>query len=148
MENNDYIFIPEVDKCVLSFCKRHGTIVEIPKYIISNYGTRFVVASINPREDPNPRPAGGIFVNPDIVREIFIPASVKVLGYGCFMNCSSLEKVSFENGCVLTEVGTNVFNGCSSLRECVLPITHTTSINEYDIRCHINITRRYMDNGQ
>jgi hypothetical protein len=41
--------------------------------------------------------------------EMIIPASVEVLGFGCFYECRSLSFVTFESGSRLHEVGQGAF---------------------------------------
>lgn len=55
------------------------------------------------------------------LKHIEIPASVSVLGIGCFEKCHSLLYVSFESGSRLTIINARAFNNCTNLREIEIP---------------------------
>lgn len=61
------------------------------------------------------------------LREINIPSSVQIIqsknaNDGCaFYQCVSLERVTFGENSVLTEIQSEAFNGCTSLKEITLP---------------------------
>jgi hypothetical protein len=44
------------------------------------------------------------------LREIVIPASVEVLGEECFLGCTLLQSITFEQGSRLREVGRSAFS--------------------------------------
>ena len=52
---------------------------------------------------------------------IIIPDSVQAINEGIFYSCTSLTKVSYQDGCELEEVCPSVFNGCTSLKELTIP---------------------------
>lgn len=65
------------------------------------------------------------------LKSITIPKTVTYIGDnkasvntdGVFFNCSSLEKVTFENGSVLKQIGNHAFNKCTKLTAISLPET-------------------------
>lgn len=57
------------------------------------------------------------------LRSIEIPATVQSIEKNTFQNCTTLESVSFEEGSVLTTLGTNVFGGCTALTSVELPVS-------------------------
>jgi hypothetical protein len=50
-----------------------------------------------------------------------IPASVVILGTGCFSGCSSLAKLTFEGGSRLSQIAELAFADCSSLKSMFIP---------------------------
>ena len=54
-------------------------------------------------------------------KEIEIPASIEEIGAQCFLNCSSLSKVTFSNEGNLKRIGKEAFSGCLNLREIEIP---------------------------
>lgn len=80
----------------------------------------------------------GAFYNATMLKEVKIPASVKIIGiedddasltntnkYGAFQNCINLKSVVFESKSLLERVGYATFADCSNLAEIVLPDTTT-----------------------
>ena len=61
------------------------------------------------------------FSHCDNLTSVKIPASVSALGDNAFWNCKNLTSVSFEEDGKLTEIGSSVFAGCSSLANVELP---------------------------
>ena len=53
------------------------------------------------------------------VKEVQIPASIKVIGKTAFYGCVSLSSVYFYNG--VSEIQAGAFYGCSSIKELTLP---------------------------
>lgn len=51
--------------------------------------------------------------------EIYIPSSVKKIGYGCFKDCTYLKKVTIEEG--ITEIEGWAFYGCNALESIEIP---------------------------
>lgn len=54
---------------------------------------------------------------------IELPDSVSLIDQGAFMNCTSLEKVTFGSGSTLTSIGGSAFKATSSLSTILLPET-------------------------
>ena len=74
----------------------------------------------------------GPFYKCTALTEVRIPAAVTSLGSGLFEGCSSLKKVTFQNGSKLKLITasdwnstTGPFSGCSALEQIVLPDTVT-----------------------
>ncbi len=79
--------------------------------------------------------AGGVFVIPEgateigafafqkqvDIKEIRIPATVRSIGEGAFLNCAGLQKVTFAEGSELTLLGKSAFARCTSLTSIELP---------------------------
>ena len=65
----------------------------------------------------------GFFSGNTGLREVYLPASVREIGYQAFQGCSTLLKVHLQEG--VTSLGSEAFNGCSSLREMPVPGTLT-----------------------
>lgn len=98
----------------------------------------------------------GAFYNASMLKEINIPASVKVIGiddsdasltntnkYGAFRNCVSLEKVVFDEYSTFEILGYSTFEDCIKLKEIVLPETTkyigTSAFSHCDSLLNINI---------
>lgn len=64
------------------------------------------------------------------IKKIIIPKTMKTINDYAFYNCYNLTEVEFANGCVLSTLGTNVFNSCRSLKDINLP-NGITLIPEY-----------------
>jgi hypothetical protein len=62
------------------------------------------------------------FVNCSVMRSIYIPASIEILGDSCFGRCSSLFQITFESGSKLTRIGQEPFQYCSSLTIICIPV--------------------------
>jgi hypothetical protein len=56
-----------------------------------------------------------------------IPASIEIIGDGCFRGCTSLSRLDFESGSRLTRIGEASFRECSSLTSICIP-AHVTAI--------------------
>lgn len=54
-------------------------------------------------------------------KEIKLPASLKVIGEDAFLECSFLEKVSFQKGSQLNTIGYGAFQSCTDLKSITLP---------------------------
>lgn len=68
------------------------------------------------------------FYHASMLREVELPASLRVLSEGswldgAFVGCTSLEKVTFESGCQLEEIGCFAFFMCENLRTINIPDT-------------------------
>lgn len=53
--------------------------------------------------------------------ELTLSAGVTSLGSRCFADCAKLQRVTFAEACSLTELPSEAFAGCESLKEIVLP---------------------------
>ena len=49
------------------------------------------------------------------IEEITLPSTLKTIGMGAFMGCTSLRTVNFEDNSQLTSIGDSAFTACSSL---------------------------------
>jgi hypothetical protein len=56
-----------------------------------------------------------------VLRSIYIPASVEILGKWCFNCCDLLETVTFESDSRLTVIEEKAFRYCRSLRSICIP---------------------------
>ena len=66
------------------------------------------------------------------ITSVFIPKTVKYLGYACFCNCESLSDVRFEPNSQLEKAGMDVFGVCYSLINIDLPASlKTLEYNKY-----------------
>ena len=70
------------------------------------------------------------FYQASLLREVYLPASLKILSEdswldGAFSGCVSLEEVTFEKGCALEEIGCFAFYRCESLEKINVPSTVT-----------------------
>ena len=62
-----------------------------------------------------------VFWNQHLLKSLTIPATVTSIADYAFSGCSNLERVTFEEGSRLKEIGTCAFVDCSSLKEIELP---------------------------
>jgi hypothetical protein len=53
------------------------------------------------------------------LRAIHIPASVTVLQFGCFMNCTALSSITFEAHSRLVAIESNAFRGTGIKKICI-----------------------------
>lgn len=60
--------------------------------------------------------------------EVVIPEGVTSIGYGAFLDCSSLERIIIPEG--ITKIGDHAFSGCSGLTSISIP-EGATSIGSY-----------------
>ena len=86
-----------------------GEIV-IPHEVIINFHDEAIKFTVDEIETE-------AFANSDIT-SIAIPATVKTIGTGCFLNCKSLERVDLESTDI--SVGQNLFSGCEKLSDVIL----------------------------
>ena len=56
------------------------------------------------------------------LKQIIIPASVKIIGNYAFSGCLSLIEILFENKPSISSIGNNAFSECSSLINIILKI--------------------------
>ena len=56
-----------------------------------------------------------------VIKTVYVDAGITSLSDFAFFGCSALTSVQFAEGSRLTTIGGSVFNGCTSLRELVLP---------------------------
>lgn len=59
------------------------------------------------------------------LRILEVPGSVERIGCKCFVDCRSLQNISFASGSCLSSVGPFAFFGCVSLLNLVFPGTAT-----------------------
>jgi hypothetical protein len=55
------------------------------------------------------------------LKSVLVPASIEILGDGCFGDCSTLSEITFEPGSNLTEAGGKLCLNCSSLTSICIP---------------------------
>ena len=65
-----------------------------------------------------------------VIEEITLPNTLRTIGMGAFVNCTSLRTVNFENNSQLTSIGERAFYNCSSLTSITIP-DNVTSIEDY-----------------
>ena len=92
--------------------KKTGTKVNIPQ-IVNYNGKDYPVVDIG---SSALHPA---FADCEMLEEVTIPNSVKIIGIGAFRNCQSLKKIEIPDS--VTEIGEQAFLGCTSLAEVKLP---------------------------
>ncbi len=68
--------------------------------------------------------ASNIYLDGEILTEAHIPGSVGTVGVNAFYNCTSLTKVTMDEG--VTVLSNKAFDGCTSLTEVELPESLTT----------------------
>ncbi len=92
-------------------------------YTVTGFEDGIVDAVIEPAIDGKPVTTinQNVFKTASILKSVFIPASVTRMGNSVFQNNTSLETVTFEDGDQPLAMGGWTFNGCSSIREIVLP---------------------------
>ncbi|MBQ6538183.1 MAG: leucine-rich repeat domain-containing protein, partial [Eubacterium sp.] len=92
--------------------KKTGTKVNIPPTVNYN-GKDYPVVDIG---SSALHPA---FTGCEMLEEVTIPDSVKIIGIGAFSNCPRLKKIEIPDS--VTEIGYQAFLGCTSLAEVKLP---------------------------
>lgn len=75
--------------------------------------------------------ASKAFLNMENLTLVRIPSSVSTIGNQAFENCTFLETIEVTNETTFTHIGTNVFSGCTSLNEIIVP-PHKTSLYRND----------------
>lgn len=80
------------------------------------------------------------------LNEIEIPASVEILGEGCFMNCLALSRVTFSAGIVLNHVQKCAFKGCRGLKQIEIPASVEVLSEECFFVCS-SLSRVTFENG-
>ena len=63
---------------------------------------------------------GRAFNEEPSLESIYIPASVQKIGESAFWGCANLKTVTFDDGSLLTSIGNNAFQKCTSLEEIAL----------------------------
>ena len=81
------------------------------------------------------------FRNASLLKEIIIPSSVKTIGDFSFRSCVAMESIEFEEGSNLSSIGSNCFDGCTSIK-CVLP-SKVETIGDYAFSFNIALKRFY-----
>lgn len=71
------------------------------------------------------------FAGIERLEKIIIPASVKTIGAGAFMNCKSLNDVEFEANSKLLNIENNAFSGCHSLNEITIPASVKSILDSF-----------------
>lgn len=61
------------------------------------------------------------FANYDGLTEVSIPSSITTIGDSAFSSCDNLTKVNFGENSQLKIIGSKAFDGCSSLKEIIIP---------------------------
>jgi hypothetical protein len=56
-------------------------------------------------------------------REVFVRKTVEVLGNSCFESSNYFERVVFENGSKLRQIGCSAFSGCEFLTSIAIPVS-------------------------
>lgn len=90
---------------------------------------------------PNER---GAFYGCSSLQSIWLPSSVKTIGYAAFMNCSSLVSINIPDS--VTEIGDYAFSGCESLERVSIPGS-IRSISNYAFRYCSNLTEILLPEG-
>lgn len=75
--------------------------------------------------------ASKAFSNMENLTLVRIPSSVCTIGNQAFENCTSLKTIEITNETTFTYIGANVFGGCTSLNEIIVP-PHKTSLYRND----------------
>lgn len=78
------------------------------------------------KEGPLTQIPDGLFYWCEELISVTIPASVQKIDFGAFMDCWSLETVTFAEGSELTEIGESAFGGCEMLSSITLPASLKT----------------------
>jgi hypothetical protein len=86
------------------------------------------------------------FEKNSILKTISIPASVEILGKGCFEECTSLWQVTFESSSRLTRIGDCAFQKCSSLTSICIPSEVEEIPNYCFSGCH-SLTNMFLERG-
>jgi hypothetical protein len=86
------------------------------------------------------------FSDNSTLNSIYIPASVEILGEGCFEKCTSLSQVTFEPGSRLTRIGNCAFRICSSLTSICIPADVEEIPGYCFIDCH-SLTNLVFESG-
>ncbi len=63
---------------------------------------------------------------------VSIPATVRVIEAGAFMDCKNLERVVFADQKVTVEIGNSAFKGCTKLSSINLPITNKIGMSAFE----------------
>jgi len=66
------------------------------------------------------------FHNYPTIKQIVLGGQLTEIAQSCFMGCSGLEEVIFEEGNIIASIGSDAFQGCSSLKSIELPATITS----------------------
>ena len=66
------------------------------------------------------------FHNYPTIKQLVLGGELLDIPQSCFMGCSGIEEVVFENENKIATIGTDVFQGCSSLKAIELPATITS----------------------
>ena len=66
------------------------------------------------------------FHNYPTIKQLVLGGELLDIPQSCFMGCSGIEEVIFEDGNKIATIGTDAFQGCSSLKSIELPATITS----------------------
>jgi hypothetical protein len=101
-------------------------------------GTFILCAPSNPGAQTVSIDPSGVVILGDLdplVTEYLVPASVTNIGAEAFVNCQSLETVTFEAPSQLIRIGENAFKHCNNLSSIVIPDTVETIGDEAFSNC-------------
>lgn len=73
-------------------------------------------------------PINSEFYNYVTLESVYIPSSFKLIPTYGFYSCKGLKQVTFSSTCNVTQIGTNAFSGCTSLKTFTLPKSVTTLV--------------------
>ncbi len=66
------------------------------------------------------------FHNYPTIKQLVLGGELLDIPQSCFMGCSGIEEIIFEDGNKIATIGTDAFQGCSSLKSIELPATITS----------------------
>ena len=66
------------------------------------------------------------FHNYPTIKQLVLGGSLTDISQSCFMGCSGIEEVIFEDGNVIATIGSDAFQGCNHLKAIELPATITS----------------------
>ncbi len=84
-----------------------------------------------------------LYLNEQKLTEITIPNSITQIGNNVFSGCTSLTEISISSN--VTQIGNNAFRGCASLTEITIP-DNVTQIGEYAFRGCTDLTEITIPN--
>jgi hypothetical protein len=95
-----------------------NTVLELPK---TCFESCLCLTAFEIARDSRIRNIGGLFAGHRFLQTIVVPYSVEILETNCFKDCIKLRVVVFDEDCLLREIRSKAFDGCSSLDSLSLP---------------------------